>query len=401
MKIALLIQNADRRAGGAESYTIDLARALRARGHQITVVAAEGPPAVAEEARATGFNVVYVGAEGRFRWKRIQDFVLRLKGLYDRKAYDIVHAMLPVYRCDVYQPHSGMALDNWKNSHLKYPRWIVRRWARRFNRFNFKRHGLARLEEEMMRQKPWLLCFSTAMRDFAREHYAIEDDKLVMMMNGIDLSRFEPSFGTRSRDAIRGEWKVDDDQALGLLIGNNWRLKGVQDAIQALTHIPERQIRLMVVGHDDPVPYIKLAEKLNVRDRVIFAGGVSDPRPLYGAADFLMLPTRRDTFSLVVLEAMAMGLPIITTRQNGASEVMQDGKQGILLQRGDPAALAQAMRQMLDRDRRRSMSQEVIAIRQQFSFEHHVGRVEGVYERVLASKAKPVPRGPSAAQQQA
>jgi UDP-glucose:(heptosyl)LPS alpha-1,3-glucosyltransferase len=277
----------------------------------------------------------------------------------------------------------------------------VRRWARRFNRFNIKWLGLARLEEEMMEMQPWMLCFSTAMRDFAREHYALPEDRVVMMMNGIDLARFEPGIGARSRDAIRGEWKVEDNQALGLLIGNNWRLKGVQDAIQALTHIREHEMRLMVVGHDDPVPYIRLAEKLNVRDRVIFAGGVSDPRPLYGAADFLMLPTRRDTFSLVVLEAMAMGLPVITTRQNGASEVIQDGKQGILLQRGDPAALAQAMRQMLDANRRRGMSQEVIAMRQQFSFDHHVGRIEGVYERVMAAKAKPVPRRPSAMQQKA
>ena len=89
-----------------------------------------------------------------------------------------------------------------------------------------------------------------------------------------------------------------------------------------------------------------------------FVGRMKDMRGLYGAADMLLLPTRRDTCSLVVLEALAMGLPVITTLQNGASEVMEDGKQGILLDRGDPAMLADAMAEMLDRERLRAMSHE-------------------------------------------
>jgi UDP-glucose:(heptosyl)LPS alpha-1,3-glucosyltransferase len=390
MRIALIIQNADRRAGGAESYTLDLARMLgtgpEGRGHQVTVIAEHGPAAVAEGARAAGFQCVFLGAAGKRRWARLQDFLTRLKDLYEGGSYDIVHSMLPVLRCDVYQPHSGLATDTWLNGHLKHPRPLVRRWARRFNRFNRKRRGLARVEQELMRHRPWVLCFSSTMRDFAREKFSLPSDHLMILVNGIDLSRFDPASGFRSREALREEWKVEPDQKLGLLVGHNWKLKGVQDAIGAMKKVQEQGIVLMVVGRDDATNYRKLAEKLGVSGRVIFTGSVMDPRPLYGAADFLLLPTRRDTCSLVVLEALAMGLPVITTRQNGASEVIENGRQGLLLDRGDPAALASAMQIMLDDGRRRAMSREAIALRSTLSIEHQVSRIESVYRQVIEER---------------
>jgi UDP-glucose:(heptosyl)LPS alpha-1,3-glucosyltransferase len=390
MKIALVIQNADRRAGGAESYTLDLARMLGAgpggRGHQVSVIAEAGPTAVADGARAAGYQCVFLGAAGRTRWARLQDFLGRLKDFYEGGTYEIVHSMLPVLRCDVYQPHSGLATDSWLNGHLKHPRPLVQRWARRFNRFNRKRRGLARVEQELMRHRPWVLCFSSMMRDFAREQFSLPLDHLVTLVNGIDLSRFEPSVGVRSREAIREEWKIERDQRLALLVGNNWKLKGVQDAIGALHKLGDPRVVLMVVGRDDAIAYRKQAERLGVTDRVIFTGSVADPRPLYGAADFLLLPSRRDTCSLVVLEALAMGLPVITTRQNGASEVIEDGRQGLLLERGNPAALASAIRIMLEESRRREMAREAIALRSTLSIEHHVSRIEVLYQRIISER---------------
>jgi len=386
MKVALLIQNADRRNGGAEGYTLDLARWLTARGHQVTVVAEEGPAAVAEGALAAGFKCMYVGANGRHRWTRLKDFLERLKAVYEHGVYDIVHSMLPVWRCDVYQPHAGLATDLWLTGHMKHRRGLVRRWARRFNRWNPKRRGLARVERELMGNRPWVLCFSRAMRRYAGEHFALPEDRLVMLMNGIDLARFDPALGARSREAIRGEWHVEADRRLALLIGNNWRLKGVSEAIAALARLGDRRIVLMLVGRGEPEAFRKLAEKLNVADRVLFVGGVNDPRPYYGAADFLLLPTKRDTCSLVVLEALAMGLPVVTTRQNGASDLVEDGKQGIIVEHGDAAGLSGALEAMLDAGRLREMSREALALRARLSFDHHAERIEEVYARVMNAR---------------
>jgi UDP-glucose:(heptosyl)LPS alpha-1,3-glucosyltransferase len=224
------------------------------------------------------------------------------------------------------------------------------------------------------------------MRDYAMEHFHLPANRLVMLMNGIDLARFDPAAGARARAAIRGEWKIGDRQRLGLFVGNNWKLKGVREALQALAGLDPRLV-LMIAGRDEPRPYRKIARRLGVADRVIFAGSVGDTRPLYGAADFLVLPTRRDTCSLVVLEALAMGLPVITTRQNGASEAMEDTRQGFLIERGDIAALADSMYAMLEDGLRREMAQQALAIRDSLSLQQHVSRIEGAYRRVMQHKS--------------
>ena len=116
--------------------------------------------------------------------------------------------------------------------------------------------------------------------------------------------------------------------------------------------------------------------------RVSFAGAAADPRPFYNDADFFVLPTRHDPCSLVVLEALAMGLPVISTKFNGACEIMTDGVHGYVLD--DPAdvdALAGAMRKLLDPRRRAEMSQACLELRPKLSYEHHLDRLEEIYRR--------------------
>ena len=105
---------------------------------------------------------------------------------------------------------------------------------------------------------------------------------------------------------------------------------------------------LLVAGKQNPRPYQAMASR-EKSARVVFAGLATDPYPFYRAADFLLLPTRHDPCSLVVLEAIAMGLPVISTRYNGACEIMTDGKHGrVLADPTDLVTLSGAMREMLD-----------------------------------------------------
>ena len=149
----------------------------------------------------------------------------------------------------------------------------------------------------------------------------------------------------------------------------------------------------MIVGHNDPKPYLKMADKYGVKESLIFTGGVADPRPFPGAARLFHCspPARIPSSILSVLEATAMGLPIITTRQNGASEFLENGKHGILVERGDSIALAAAMRRMLDADRRRRMAADVMELRPELSYELHVTRVEQLYAKVMQSRTGLVP----------
>lgn len=388
MKIALAIENADRRRGGAEAYTLDLAWALALRGHHVTVVAQRGPAAVAQSARSSGFQCIYLGARGATRWGRLQHFMGRMREVYQSRSYQILHAMLPLYRCDVYQPHSGLAVETLATGHLKHVHWLRQRGSWLTNQIHLKRRGLAKVEMEMFAHQPHLLCFSSMMRDFAQNHWALPPDRLTMLMNGIDLARFDPAaIPPQSRGALREEWHIGADQPVAMLVGNNWRLKGLSEAITALAACRENNPMLMVVGKGNPAPFRKQAATLGVAQRVIFLGngqGVADPRPLYAAADLLLLPTRRDTCSLVVLEALAMGLPVITTRQNGASEAITHGVEGFVLERGDATSLVRALNDLCDPVRRAEMSRAAAALRPTLSFEHHVSRIEAVYQAIRA-----------------
>ena len=104
-------------------------------------------------------------------------------------------------------------------------------------------------------------------------------------------------------------------------------------------------------------------------------------------ADFFVLPTKHDPCSLVVLEALAMGLPVVSTVYNGATEIMTDGVHGYVLpDPSDVDALAGAMRKMLDPDRRAQMSRACLELRPQLSYDTHLDRLLGIYETARSTR---------------
>jgi UDP-glucose:(heptosyl)LPS alpha-1,3-glucosyltransferase len=133
-----------------------------------------------------------------------------------------------------------------------------------------------------------------------------------------------------------------------LLVGSGYARKGVATAIRALARLPARA-RLVVVGRDkDPSRYVAQAERAGVAGRVVFAGPRQDPRPYYGAADAFVLPTLYDPLSNAVLEALACGLPVVTSRRCGAGELVVAHGAGWTCDAQDDAAFAEGMERLLD-----------------------------------------------------
>jgi UDP-glucose:(heptosyl)LPS alpha-1,3-glucosyltransferase len=365
LKVALVILHADPARGGAERYTADLAVALSGRGHEVSLIDTYPGPGIRRIAGLSGPRIG-LNAYGLTRAGRYKSFIRTLSKHVRDGTYDVVHAMLPVPGCDVYHPHAGVAAAALR-------KWNV--W------FNARRRAMARVERELLDDPngPVVLALSDYVKGFIREHYpSLPDERMVRLFNAVDVERFTPPAERPSSDWVNA-----------LIIAQDYERKGLREAVHALAKSGEPRLRLHVVGKQDPAAYAALAKQLGVGDRVVFHPPTGKPEEYYRQADIFVLPTRHDPCSLVVLEALAMGLPVISTRFNGATEIMDHGTHGFVLD--DPTdgdALAAAMRDLCDNDRRREMSQACLALRPQLAYEHHLDELVAIYERVAAARGR-------------
>jgi UDP-glucose:(heptosyl)LPS alpha-1,3-glucosyltransferase len=179
-----------------------------------------------------------------------------------------------------------------------------------------------------------------------------------------------------------------------MFVSNNFRLKGLQYLIPAIYHLknlkPKTPFSLLVIGKDRPDPFIKLARGIGVGERLIFAGGIREKMECwYGASDCLVHPTLFDPFSNVCLEALASGLPVITSKYNGAMEIMNHGEEGFVL--SDPSSkeeIAIRMEAFLERDFLHQASRKARNLAEAYSIERNAMEVIDLYRDVISHKVK-------------
>lgn len=370
VKIALVILHADPARGGAERYTVDLAEALARRGEDVSLLATTFAGDI------QGVQCIRLGGGGCTRLGRYLRFLDSLDAHLATTHYDVVHAMLPVCRCDVYHPHAGLAADAVETGHLKHGRGMVATLSRMANRFNRKRQRFAQVERQLLTgpRPPVVLCLSEYVKETVRRHFSsLPDSRLATLFNAVDLNRFDPAVQPEAGRLVRERFNISADRVVALIIAQDYQRKGLPETLNALARLNDPRLVLLVVGKQDPSSYQRLAGKLGLDDRVVFAGPTNDPRSFYQAADFFVLPTRHDPCSLVVLEALAMGVPVISTRFNGACEIMTEGREGFVLPAPqDIDALGKAIGRLMDADIRRSMSQACRNLRLALSYESHI-----------------------------
>jgi UDP-glucose:(heptosyl)LPS alpha-1,3-glucosyltransferase len=142
--------------------------------------------------------------------------------------------------------------------------------------------------------------------------------------------------------------RVDESSAHALLfIGNDFARKGLASAIRALPEL-RTDLRLVVVGGDDPAPFRRLAVELGVADRVEFAGATTTPERFYEQATVLLAPTTEDVWGMALVEAMAAGVPTIASSAAGAGPLVEQAGAGIVIDVADIAGLVRAIERIVD-----------------------------------------------------
>jgi len=230
------------------------------------------------------------------------------------------------------------------------------------------------------------IAVSELSRDLLIENYRVPEDRIVAIRNGIDIARFDD---VTDADRVRRELGLSPDDRVAILIGRFAPRKGHEFALKAVQRASERvpDLKMIFAGDGELEDDLRAeAVRLNVSDRVIFAGFRRDIPHLLAAAEVLVLPSEDECLPLVILEAMSSRLPVISTDVGGISEAVEDGVTGIMVRPRDAEGLAEALVEILgDPERARSMG---IAGRRkveaEFSLEACAAAVFDVYDELLS-----------------
>ena len=214
-------------------------------------------------------------------------------------------------------------------SELTLRRVPVRMWPRVIHRRLY--YKLARFLERKIYGDPHvhLIAVSSLVAAQLKLHFQRED--VTVIHNAVDTVRFTPESRVARRNSSRHAFPYDENNFVLLLIGNDWKKKGLDVLLTAISLLSDIPLYMTAVGSDDPNLYRSSIDRLRLHNRVRFEKPSNDVLSFYAAADLYVGPSLEDSFSLPILEAMACGLPVIASPNAGASEMINDGKTGFIL----------------------------------------------------------------------
>ena len=331
MKIALLRQRVTA-LGGAETTLSYLVQGLAAAGHDVSVYGTERA-AAAQAALGPGVAYVRVPVWGG-KTLRLLTFALNSRRLIRNAGPQVGFSLERVPGLSVYRAGDGCHRE-WLARRAPYLSSPARA-AQNFSLF----HQVMLIIERRLFAHPGLLrviANSRQVREEIIRLYGVNPAHLRVIYNGLDRERFLP-LDPGAAAVLRQRLGAPEHGSVILFAGSGFERKGLTYLLQAFGSLRDKASHLWVVGKGHSAPYVRAAERLGVADRVRFWGPVTETAPFYQTATVLALPTLYDPCSNVVLEALACGLPAVTTAANGAAEFITPGANGAILARPDKAA---------------------------------------------------------------
>jgi UDP-glucose:(heptosyl)LPS alpha-1,3-glucosyltransferase len=375
VKIALVRKDFSPKGGGGERYSVDLARGLRDSGHEVHVFAHRYEPM-----RGVSFHSVAVPLKpfGLQNWL----FAQNVRHALSKNEFDIVNGISQIYPQDIYRLGDGI-----------HKHWLTVRRPRMFSHLYDKispRHRLLlHLEKKIFSPGNYkrIIANSELCKQHAIDYYTVPPQLVDVIFCGVNFTIFNSSVRNEGAQ-LRTSLGIGREPIVVLFVGTNYERKGLDTVLQGISRLRYKQkYRLLVVGKGNIPRYQRLAQKLGLQEITVFCGYQEHMPPFYGAADIFVLPSYYDPFGNVCLEAMACGLPVITTRETGVSELMAHGKSGFVMDHpGDISTLGNWLEALEDPELRRSMGAEAQEQAAFLTMERNVERTILAYEKVLEDK---------------
>jgi UDP-glucose:(heptosyl)LPS alpha-1,3-glucosyltransferase len=313
--------------GGTERYLDQVAAYMAERGHAVTIVCRRHETAPHPGVRFVVLRPLALGAA----W-RMWSFAAAVERHVRDAAYDLVFGLGKTWSHDVIRLGGGCHQTYLELAHAA----TLGPWERRIAGGRLKHRLALAIERRALAPGRFVRVVTNSdlvKRDVMARH-GVAADRIDVIYNGVDLERFHPRQRAGAGARLRAACGFAAENVVLLFLGTGYGRKGLGALLEAFPQLLRERpnARLLVVGYDSGAGrFEQRARELGVAAATRFLGGRRDAEACYGAADLYVLPTRYDPFANSTLEALASGLPVITTSTNGASELLEEGEHGSVL----------------------------------------------------------------------
>lgn len=376
IEVALIRQEQTGGDGGAQAI-IDLM--LQALGQQqdikLSLLCRQWDSAAAAEGK------VIIDPPFRGRRNKQESFNQAVKDYLGNRSFDIIQSHERLNGCHIFRAGDGVH-KVWLQHRAEKANPLQRWWQ---SASSYHRALLA--EEKLMFESDSLkkvICNSNMVREEIASNFAIDKRKLAVIYNAVDSQKYKPAEG-QVKAELRQTLDIPENALVFIFAGSGFERKNLGATLVAFSQLPEN-CYLVVVGRDKKHrAYERLANQLRCVDRVRFLGAQEKSKMpgLYQLADVLVLPTIYDPFPNVILEALATGLPCITTTTCGAVDVIPDAKCGAIVDMADDQGLTDAMACYQDADRLNAESASARELALTFTQQRMQESLLGLYRELL------------------
>lgn len=388
MKIAFCIENFITARGGAESYVNDLSHLLSVDDHEVHIFTLKS--------RRKSWGNLHIHVMKCIpvpRFVKTICFALRCRKEVAGDRFDIIHSFGRTWGMDIFQPLGGTqmgglvgnlrSIANPVRKGLKIATYI----------FSLRRIIYFLVEKVQIMEAKIVIAISAMVKDDLIRYCRLSPERVKVVRNGIDLEKFHPRHRRSYRKEIRLSLGLTGEDIFIIFVAHNFRLKGLRPLLQALAVLndrdPENHFIVGIFGGGKVKQFVSFARKLGVRDKCKFISTNEEIQRYYAAADICVHPSYYDPSALVVLEAMASELPVITTAYCGTSEIIKDGREGFVVRTPDDfTELADRITRLNDAELRRKMGEAGRRRAEEFPYSRNMQEILDIYDGYINSRSR-------------
>ena len=376
VKMALVVKSLDPDKGGHENYINRLLRGLMEKNYQVWCFAEGFGSRSVEHSDLTKIRIRPFKLEPGLRmlW-----FNYRAQQLIRRHPvkFDLVFTTGNVTFGDLYRAGGGVHETYMKNC------------LGALEQFQPKHLAAKSLQRRLfMKNTPRILITNSEMvKKDIQKRYGVSDSTIRVIRNGIDLDRFNPTVVGRTREIIRRKHGFEEHDFVCLFTAGGGKRKGLSELLRSISIIENSNVKLLVVGRTNKSDLNQTITRYGLEERVAYVGYQPQIEQFYGVADCLVFPSKYDAAANVVCEALASGLPVITTETNGNAELIEANKNGYVIPRANHyGEMRECMERLAGHENRPAMCQHAIATGQQFTMDRHITEFEGTIQDCMRQK---------------